>query len=67
MPVEARAQIEIKLKNANIGKFLPLKIDPGKKMKPKSKMQMFTKDDHMSDLEQTQRESSLNKSVRMNS
>ena len=43
---------------------MPIRLDPGTMMKPKSKMRVFSKDDSMSDMEQS-RASNMNKSARV--
>ena len=44
---------------------MPLRLDPGTMMKPKSKMKVFSKDDSMSDMHQSDGASALNKSARV--
>lgn len=60
LPREQRAQIQITLKQANPSKFMPIRLDPGTMMKPKSKMRAFAKDEAMSESN-----SQLNKSARV--
>ena len=43
---------------------MPLRLDPGTMMKPKSKMKVFTKDETMSELAHSGNASALNKSAR---
>ena len=43
---------------------MPIRLDPGSQMKPKSKMKVFAKDDSITDMEQS-RASNMNKSARV--
>ena len=36
-----------------MSKFMPIRLDPGTMMKPKSKMKVFAKDDSMSEMHHT--------------